>query len=49
MLASQPFIPGGSPPAQLAFAASAVGLFVYLVGFLASFFLPEPEQGSLQD
>jgi len=37
-------MPGGSPPAQLAYAAAAVALFVYAVGFLASFWLPEPGQ-----
>ena len=29
-------------PAQMGVAAAGVGLFVYLVGFICSFFLPEP-------
>jgi len=37
-------MPGGSPPAQLAYAAAAVALLVYAVGFVASFWLPEPPQ-----
>jgi len=37
-------MPGGSPPAQLAYAAAAVALLVYAVGFVASFWLPEPSQ-----
>ena len=37
-------MPGGSPSRQLAYAASAVALFVYLGGFIASFWLPEPKE-----
>lgn len=37
------FLPGSSRPEQLALAAAIVGGFVYLVGFIASFFLPEPK------
>jgi hypothetical protein len=37
-------MPGGSPSTQLAYAASAVALFVYLGGFIASFWLPEPKE-----
>jgi hypothetical protein len=36
------FIPGASDPAKLAFASAVVGLFVYAVGSVACFFLPEP-------
>jgi MFS family permease len=36
------FMPGGSPPMQLANAAAAVALFVFFVGNIACFFLPEP-------
>jgi MFS family permease len=35
-------MPGGTPSTQLAYAATAVALLVYGVGFLASFWLPEP-------
>ncbi|PYV41256.1 MAG: MFS transporter [Acidobacteria bacterium] len=42
-------MPGGSPSAKLAYAAAAVALLVYAVGFLASFWLPEPEQDKLPD
>jgi MFS family permease len=41
--------PGGTPPAKLANAAAAVGLFVYLVGSIACFWLPEPKQEELPD
>ena len=37
-------MPGGTPSTQLAYAASAVALFVYLGGFIASFWLPEPKE-----
>jgi MFS family permease len=35
-------MPGGSPGQQMAYAAALVGLLVYAIGFIASFFLPEP-------
>ncbi|MBK5290391.1 MAG: MFS transporter [Acidobacteriia bacterium] len=41
--------PGASPSAKLAFAAALVALFVYGVGFLASYQLPEPQYGKLPD
>lgn len=41
-------MPGGSPATKLAYAASAVALFVYLLGFTLTFFLPEPPK-SLAD
>ena len=44
-----PFVPGDSPPAKLAAAAAAVGLFVYAVGSLACFFLPEPARDRLPE
>ncbi len=37
-------LPGGAPPAKLALAAAIVGGSVYLIGFICSFFLPEPTQ-----
>jgi len=43
------YMPGGSAPEKLAYAAGAVGLIVYLIGFGASFFLPEPSQEELPE
>lgn len=42
-------MPGGSSSTKLAYAASAVALGVYLIGFLASFALPEPKSEALPD
>jgi hypothetical protein len=42
-------LPGGSPAQKLAWAAAIVGLGVYVVGFAASFFLPEPKSQQLPD
>src|SRR5512132_4385360 len=35
---------GVTPFAKLAYSAATVGLLVYAIGFLASFWLPEPQQ-----
>ena len=35
-------MPGGTPTRQLAYAAGIVGFLAYAVGFIASFWLPEP-------
>lgn len=43
------FAPGGTTFRQLAFAAGAVGLLSFAVGFVASFWLPEPPQEILSD
>ncbi|MBM3996395.1 MAG: MFS transporter [Planctomycetes bacterium] len=43
MLAAQDFMPGSPGPEKFASAAAAVALFVYAVGSIACFFLPEPE------
>lgn len=48
-LAVLPFIPGGSPPAKVAYTAAGVGFFVYAVGFGLSFLLPEPSGEELPD
>jgi MFS family permease len=40
-------MPGSSPSQQMAYAAAAVGLLVYAIGFTASFWLPEPEPEGL--
>ncbi|MBK9168735.1 MAG: MFS transporter [Bryobacterales bacterium] len=42
-------MPGATPAAQLAYAAAAVATLVYVVGFTASFWLPEPKAGDLPD
>ena len=36
------YAPGATPSLRLAFAATVVATFVYLAGFICSFFLPEP-------
>jgi len=41
--------PGATAPTKLAYAAAIVGTGVYVVGFAASFFLPEPKQGELPE
>ncbi|HEY8234516.1 MAG TPA: MFS transporter, partial [Vicinamibacteria bacterium] len=42
-------LPGPNPAHKLAWAAAIVGLLVYVVGFIASFWLPEPKQQELPD
>lgn len=42
-------MPGGGPSTKLAYAAAAVGFLTYAVGFLASFWLPEPEKDKLPE
>jgi MFS family permease len=42
-------MPGGSPTIQLAYAAATVAFFVYAIGLLASFWLPEPQQAALPE
>src|SRR5690606_24562074 len=44
----QHFMPGKGVE-KLAYAAGTVGLFVFVVGFAVSFFLPEPKQGDLPE
>jgi MFS family permease len=39
----------GSDPVNLAYAAAGVALFVYFVGFVMSFFLPEPKEDLTRD
>ena len=43
------YMPGETAPMRLAYAAAIVGTLTYLVGFIASFFLPEPEREELPD
>ena len=42
-------MPGAVPATKLAYAAGAVAFLVYAIGFLASFWLPEPAQENLPD
>ena len=37
-----PAMPGGSVPVQLAYACAVVGTIIYVIGVVASFWLPEP-------
>jgi hypothetical protein len=42
-------MPGGTPPIRLAHAAAIVGTGAYAIGFIASFWLPEPKQETLPE
>ena len=42
-------MPGATPFTKLAYSAAAVAALVYLMGFIASFWLPEPKQEKLPD
>jgi hypothetical protein len=42
-------MPGGTPTHKFAYAAASVALLVYAVGFIASFWLPEPGREGLLD
>jgi hypothetical protein len=37
-------MPAGPPATKLAYAAATVAALVYIVGLIASFWLPEPQQ-----
>jgi uncharacterized membrane protein YqgA involved in biofilm formation len=41
--------PGTTPPARLAYAAAIVAFGVYLGGYIASWWLPEPKAGALPE
>jgi MFS family permease len=43
------YMPGGNASRQLSYAAGIVGLLSYLVGFVASFWLPEPSLEATPD
>lgn len=43
------FMPGGPPSTKLAYAAAGVALFVYALGLISSFWLPEPERQELPE
>jgi nitrate/nitrite transporter NarK len=42
-------MPGSTPAAHLAYGAAAVGFLVYAIGFIASFWLPEPAREELPE
>ena len=42
-------MPGSTPPTRLAYAAVTVALATYLIGSIACFWLPEPQQEELPD
>ncbi|MEW6209142.1 MAG: MFS transporter [Acidobacteriota bacterium] len=42
-------MPGATPPTKLAYAAAAVAFMVYLIGLIASRWLPEPERAELPE
>jgi MFS family permease len=42
-------MPGATPAVKLAYAAAAVGALVYLIGLIASFWLPEPAKEELPE
>jgi hypothetical protein len=42
-------MPGASPSIKLAYAAALVGTLAYVIGFIASWWLPEPTKEDLPD
>jgi MFS family permease len=48
-IAIQPWVPGDSAPTRIAYTAAGVAFIVYAVGFLASFWLPEPSSEELPE
>jgi MFS family permease len=42
-------MPGATPQIKLAYAAAAVGTLAYVIGFIASWWLPEPAKEDLPD
>jgi len=44
-----PYMPGGALPTRLAYACALVGTTVYVIGFAASFWLPEPKREDLPE
>jgi hypothetical protein len=42
-------MPGGTPATKLSYAAAGVALLTYAIGFIASFWLPEPKQEKLPE
>ena len=42
-----PHMPGATPPTKLAYASALVGTTAYVIGFISSFWLPEPKKDVL--
>jgi hypothetical protein len=42
-------MPGATPPVRLAHAAAIVGTGAYVIGFITSFWLPEPKHLELPE
>jgi hypothetical protein len=42
-------MPGATPVTRLAYAAALVGTTVFVIGFIASFWLPEPGKEDLPE
>ena len=42
-------MPGATPPMKLAYAAALVGTAAYVIGFIASLWLPEPTKEDLPE
>jgi hypothetical protein len=42
-------MPGASVPIRLAYASAIVGTGAYVIGFMASFFLPDPKDEAMPD
>lgn len=49
ILAEQSFVPGESAPAKFAVVAGCVALTLFVVNFVASFFLPEPDTMNFEE
>jgi MFS family permease len=49
LLSGMPFVPGSDDPTRIAYTAAAVAFFVYFLGLLASFLLPEPKEEMLRE
>jgi len=43
------YMPGTTLPTKTAYAAAIVGTSTYVIGFIASFWLPEPKEGALPE
>jgi MFS family permease len=43
------YAPGQDDPTRIAYTAAAIGFAVYLLGFILSFFLPEPKEETLRE
>ena len=44
-----PYMPGATLPTQLAYACALVGTTVYIIGFVAGFWLPEPKREEIPE